>query len=60
MEKTLQKAKALKVSILLIMFGLFMAKVYDIRIFLSLLALMLIIRYIEVKKGLSESDKRKS
>ncbi len=60
MEKTLQKAKALKVSILLIMFGLFMAKVYDIRIFLSLLALMLIIRYIEVKKGLSESDKRKN
>lgn len=60
MEITLQTAKALKVSILLIMFGLFMAKVYDIRIFLSLLAVMLIIRYVEVKKGLSESDKRKN
>lgn len=51
MEKTLQITKLLKGVILIVMFGLFLTKVYISWIYLSLLALMLIIRYIEVKKG---------
>ncbi len=60
MEKTLQITKLLKGVILIVMFGLFLTKVYISWIYLSLLAIILIIRYLEVKKGRFDSDKRKN
>lgn len=59
MEKTQQITRALRVSIIIAIFGLFIIKVYNLWIYLSFFVAVLIIRFIEIKKGLTIREKRK-